>query len=69
MKREIGLVLLGVGIFLAVYVVNAADSFSSGGAPAFADSPTNRTLFLLLGAAVSTLLGVVMSTRTPGKSK
>jgi hypothetical protein len=69
MKREIGVVLLGIGIFLTVYVVNASNSFSSGAAPAVADSPTNRALCLLLGAAISTLLGAVMSTRKPGKSR
>jgi hypothetical protein len=69
MKREIGLALLALGIFLTVYVVNASDSFSSGAASAFAESPTNRALCLLLGAAASTLLGAIMATRARRKSK
>jgi hypothetical protein len=69
MKREMGLVLLAFGIFLTVYVVNAPDSFSSGTASAFAEAPTIWSLFLLMAAAASTLLGALMSARVPVKKK
>ena len=61
MNRAIGLALLAVGIALVVYGFNASDSISSSVSRTFTGSPTNKTLWLLLGGAAAIVVGGVLS--------
>ena len=61
MNRAIGLALLAVGIALVVYGFNASDSISSSVSRTFTGSPTNKTLWLLLGGAAAIIVGGVLS--------
>jgi len=67
MNRAIGIALLVVGIGLLVYGFNASDSVSSGVSRAFTGSPTNKTMWLLLGGAAAVIVGGVLSLGRSGK--
>jgi len=61
MNKAIGLALLAVGIALIIYGIDASNSASSSLSRAFTGSPTNKTLWLLLGGIASTICGAVMT--------
>ena len=61
MNKAIGLALLAVGIALIVYGIDASNSASSSLSRTFTGSPTNKTLWLLLGGIASTICGAVMT--------
>jgi Protein of unknown function (DUF3185) len=63
MNKGIGVALLVVGIVLVIYGFNASDSVSSGVSRAFTGTPTEKTLGLLLGGAVSVIVGAFLTFR------
>ena len=63
MNQALGIALLVVGIMLVVYGLNASDSASSNISRAFTGTPTNKTLWLLLGGAASAIVGTVLTFR------
>ena len=67
MNKGIGIALLVVGIILVVYGINASDSASSGISRIFTGTPTNKTLWLLLGGSGSAIVGAMMMFRPSGK--
>jgi hypothetical protein len=60
MNKGIGLALLAVGIALIVYGSHSSDSAASHVSNFFNGTPTNKTLWLLLGGIAATILGAVM---------
>jgi hypothetical protein len=67
MNKGIGIALLVVGVALIVYGCNASDSAASSVSRAFTGSPTNKTLWLLLGGTASAIVGAVMTFRPSRK--
>jgi len=63
MNKGIGLALLAVGIVLIIFGLNATDSFSSDVSRFFTGSPTDKSMWLLLGGIASAIVGTVMSLR------
>jgi hypothetical protein len=61
MNKAIGLALLVVGVILIVSGLNASDSFSSGVSRAFTGTPTDKTLWLLVGGVVAAIVGGVLA--------
>lgn len=61
MNKALGLALLAVGIALIIYGVDASQSTSSSISRAFNGTPTNKTLWLLLGGIASAICGVVLT--------
>lgn len=59
MNKGLGLALLVVGIGLIIYGMNASDSASSDISRAINGTPTNKTLWLLLGGIASAIVGTV----------
>lgn len=57
MNKPISLALLVGGIILIVYGVSASDSVGSGISRFFTGSPTDKTLWLLIGGAVAAIVG------------
>jgi hypothetical protein len=51
--------LLVVGIALVIYDISASESFSSDFSRFFTGSPTDKTIWLLLGGIVVTAAGIV----------
>lgn len=66
MNRMLSLVLLVVGVVLIIYGVSALDSIGSSFARFFTGSPTDRTMWLLIGGvacAIAGLSGVARGTK------
>ncbi len=57
MNKLISLTLLAGGIILIVYGVNASNSLSSDISRFFTDSPTNKTIWMLIGGIVASAIG------------
>ena len=66
MNKILSLVLLVGGIVLIVYGVSASESLGSDFSRVFTGSPTDKTLWLLIGGIVAA--GVGVSGLTRGKS-
>ena len=61
MNKALGLALLGVGIVLLIWGINAADSFSSDVSRVFTDKPTDKSMWLIIGGVAATISGIVLS--------
>jgi hypothetical protein len=59
MNKPISLALLVGGIILIIYGVAASNSNASGVSRFFTGNPTDKTMWLLLGGAVATVVGLV----------
>jgi hypothetical protein len=60
MNKGIGLALLAVGIALIVYGAHSSDSAASHVSNFFTGSPTNKTIWMLVGGIAAAILGAVM---------
>ncbi len=57
MNKPISLVLFFVGIILVIYGVSTSDSIGSDVSRFFTGSPTDKTIWLLIGGAVAAAVG------------
>ena len=57
MNKPISLVLLIGGIVLLIYGANASDSIGSSFSRMFTGSPTDKTIWLLIGGVAATIIG------------
>jgi hypothetical protein len=57
MNKPISLALLIGGIVLIIYGVSASDSVGSGISRFFTGSPTDKTMWLLIGGIVAAVVG------------
>lgn len=57
MNRIISLVLLVGGIILLVYGIQASESIGSEFSRLFTGSPTDKSMWMLIGGAVATIVG------------
>ena len=57
MNKPISLALLVGGIILIVYGISASDSIGSSFSRFFTGSPTDKTMWLLIGGAVAASIG------------
>jgi hypothetical protein len=57
MNKIISLVLFVGGIALIIYGINASNSVSSDFSRLFTNSPTNKTIWLLIGGIVAAAIG------------
>ena len=58
MNKAIGIALLVVGVILLVWGVNASDSIGSEISEAFTGSPTDKSIWLIIGGVVSGITGL-----------
>ena len=59
MNKAISLALLAGGIVLLIFGFNASESFSSDVSRFFTGSPTDKTVWMMVGGAVLTVTGLV----------
>lgn len=59
MNRPISIALLVGGIILLIYGASASDSIGSSFSRLFTGNPTDRTVWLLLGGAIASIVGLV----------
>jgi hypothetical protein len=57
MNKLISLLLLAGGIILIVYGIGASDSIGSGFSRFFTGSPTDKTMWLLIGGVIAAIVG------------
>jgi hypothetical protein len=57
MNKAISLALLVGGVILIIYGVAASNSNASGVSRFFTGNPTDKTMWLLIGGAVATVVG------------
>jgi amino acid permease len=57
-NKLIALIILAGGIVLVIYGVSASESFSSDVSRFFTGSPTDRTIWLLIGGVVAIVIGL-----------
>jgi amino acid permease len=58
MNKLISLAILVIGIVLVIYGVAASDSFSSDISRFFTGSPTEKTIWMLIGGIVAVSIGL-----------
>lgn len=58
MNKPVSLALLVGGIILIIYGVSASDSVGSGFSRLFTGAPTDKTIWLLIGGVVATVIGL-----------
>ena len=59
MNKLISLALLAGGIVLIIYGISASDSLGSHFSRFFTGSPTDKTMWLLIGGTVAGVIGLV----------
>ena len=59
MNRAVSLAILAGGILLMIYGVAASESFSSDISRFFTGSPTDKTIWMLVGGVVAIIIGLV----------
>ena len=69
MNKAVSLAILAGGILLIIYGVAASKSFSSDVSRFFTGSPTDKTLWLLIGGIVVSIVGLVGLLRGSRKNK
>lgn len=67
MNKILPLALLTGGVLLLVFGIFATDSFSSDVSRFFTGSPTNKAVWMLLGGAVATVVGLALTLRNRGQ--
>jgi hypothetical protein len=65
MNRLISLALLIGGIILIVYGISGSNSVGSGFSRLFTGSPTDKTIWLMVGGVIATLVGLAGLVRSP----
>ena len=61
--KAIGIALLAVGIILIIFGISASNSIGSDFSRFFTGSPTNKSIWMLLGGVASVMVGGVLSLR------
>lgn len=59
MNKVVSLAILAGGILLIIFGVSATKSFSSDISRFFTGSPTDKAIWMLVGGAVATTIGLV----------
>ncbi|MDR4499230.1 MAG: DUF3185 family protein [Candidatus Scalindua sp.] len=58
MNKGVSLAILGGGILLIILGVSATKSYSSDISRFFTGSPTDKAIWMLIGGAVATIIGL-----------
>jgi hypothetical protein len=68
MTRAIGPALFVVGVILIVFGLRASESIGSDISNFFTGTPTDRSMWLLLGGVAALIVGSILSFRRVGKA-
>ena len=61
MNKALGIALIVVGIGLIIFGINATQSFSSDFSRFFTGTPTEKSIWLLIGGVAAAVVGLVLS--------
>ncbi len=67
MNKAIGLALLAAGVVLIVFGLNASHSVGSDFSRAFTGTPTDKTMWLLIGGVAAAIVGAALTFLPTGK--
>lgn len=67
MNKLISLAILAGGVVLVIYGISASESFSSDVSRFFSGSPTDKTIWLLVGGIIAIIVGLAGLFRGQGK--
>jgi len=67
MNKAVSIGLLVGGVLLIAFGYNQSQSFGSEVSRAFTGSPTDKSMWMLIGGAVAVVVGLVGLMRSPGK--
>jgi uncharacterized membrane protein HdeD (DUF308 family) len=65
MNKAVSIALLVGGILLIMFGFNASQSFSSEVSRTFTGSPTDKSMWMMIGGAVAAVAGLVGLMRSP----
>ena len=60
MNTAIGIAMMAAGLLLVIFGFNESQSLSSDVSRVFTGSPTDRSMWMLIGGAVAAVLGIAM---------
>lgn len=63
MNKPLGIALLAAGIVLIIFGINASNSIGSSFSRFFTGSPTDKTVWMLIGGIVSVAIGGILILR------
>jgi LPXTG-motif cell wall-anchored protein len=63
MYKSLGIALLVAGIVLTIFGINASESFSSEVSRFFTGTPTDKSMWMLIGGIALAILGFFLSMR------
>ena len=58
MNRYLGIALLVAGLVLVIFGINASQSFSSDVSRFFTGSPTDKSMWMLIGGIIMAVVGL-----------
>lgn len=64
MNRAVGIALIAVGVILIIFGVNASDSVGSELSRLFTGTPTDKSIWLLVGGVIASCVGLTFCLRT-----
>ena len=65
MNRALGIALLVGGVILAIFGINASESFGSDVSRFFTGTPTDKSMWMLIGGVVAAVVGLFLTMRRP----
>lgn len=68
MNKPLGIALLVIGVVLIVFGISASESFGSDLSRFFTGTPTNKSIWLLIGGIASAIVGLFFSLGRASKS-
>lgn len=68
MNKALGLALVVAGVVLIIFGINASDSLGSDITRFFTGTPTDKSMWLLIGGVAAAVTGLVLSGRSTVKS-
>jgi Protein of unknown function (DUF3185) len=63
MNKALGIGLLVAGIVLAVFGISASESFGSDVSRFFTGTPTDKSMWMLIGGIAAVVVGLVLTGR------
>jgi len=67
MERAVGIALIIIGVVLLIWGVNASQSLGSEVSEAFTGSPSDKSMWFIVGGIASAVVGLFLSLRSPGR--
>ena len=68
MNRVLGIAILAAGVVLIIFGINASQSFGSEVSRFFTGNPTDKSMWLLLGGIVASVVGLVLALVRPQRT-